>query len=180
MVNRYWAVGLFAIVFTVTLLVGLWQRRVSQMVPTAAPVVGADMPSPPLILPRLTPSGEIPRVPDGTPSGTVPTAVRVPPVINTGAAVSASAQPLPLSITPLPWHGHPGKRWVNIINASKDPLDLNVSLTSDVSGKSFQREITLSGGGDAVLGRDDGWEITTGDILTVSSPKFNDRIVTIS
>jgi hypothetical protein len=93
---------------------------------------------------------------------------------------NAPPEPLPLAINPAPYHGHPGLHWIDIRNFSRDPLAFSVRVSNDVTGKSLQRDLTLSSNTAADLGKDDGWEIEAGDTLTVSSPRFVDRVLTIS
>jgi hypothetical protein len=181
MLNRFWALGLFVGAFGVTLFIVLWQRHPSEAVTSAAPVIThprtglIETPSEPM----NTPLAEVQQPHDSRPAAIAPTA-RAAPAVIAEADANGPPQPLPLAINPVPYRGHPGLHWVDIRNASRDPLGISVRLSNDTTGKSLQQELTLSSGVATVLGKDDGWEIETGDTLTVSNPNFVDRIVTIS
>jgi hypothetical protein len=80
-----------------------------------------------------------------------------------------------VAIDLLPSQDRPGMHWVTLHNASADPLRISVTLTSHDAEKSLQEVLTLQGGTDSVLGRDDGWQIEEGDTIIFSSPGFADR-----
>jgi hypothetical protein len=182
MLNRFWALVPFGGAFIVTVLVVLWQRHATVGVMTAPPVAAA------IALPEHIASQPGPA--DASPAEALRPEITRRPAIEAAAAAApevystvdpnAPPEPLPLAINPLPYRGHPGLHWVDVINFSKDPLTISVSLTNDVTGKSLQQELMLSSRTDAILGKDNDWEIESGDILTVTSPRFVDRVLKIS
>lgn len=184
MLNRIWPLLPFGGAFLVTLLVVLWQRHTAVNATGAVTTSGGTLPGPTVSRagPTDAPAVEVSR-PEDARRPAIASAVAVAPAVQqiiAAADPNAPPEPLPLAINPLPYRGHPGMHWVDIINFSKDALTISVSLTNDTTGKSLRQELMLSSRADAVLGKDNGWEIETGDTLTVTSPKFVDRVLTIS
>ena len=183
MTDRYVPIALAIVAFVATVAVS-WHRQtdsgpVQFPPPTQQPGQrSAGTPElRPLTFPRALPSeSQLPpsrpfAVARGAaPEGAVPTSISDVP-----ADQPDSDTEVPVSISFRHSPGRPGIE-AGLADLSGHALEVTASLLKPGTGQEQQLQFTAVPGAGRVVGATDGWDLQSGDQITVRSPLFHDRV----
>jgi cytoskeletal protein RodZ len=112
-----------------------------------------------------------------TPTRVAPTESETPAVSAQSTADEVDAE-LPVSMNFRRAPGHEGLEG-GIANLAGHALDITATLLAAGTGQQQQVQFTVAPGAGHRIGAADGWEMHSGDQITVHSPPFQDRVFAV-